>query len=856
MTGPPTNPPQPADATPRDRRQLLLQAGATVNGIDYVEVGADQVTLTVHFVNRVPLYDPTATPPVDAFSAPVPVTITGGEVVPTVPVDPIDPGSALTEDTAGRPVLTLTVPAPGDFSTYRLSIDSPLLDPFFASAPFSFKANCPTDMDCATAATVCPPAAPTPVTIDYTAKDFGSFVRALGEFSAARYPAWQERAEADLGVVLMEALAALADELSYHQDRVANEAHIGTATQRVSVVRQARLVDYEPAPATAALVQLQLDVDTLSGGTPGTMAITAPVHVQAIGPDSLPVDFEVGAGLVDPATGQPQTFSYPVDSRWNRWVLGAAPAQLNLPPYWLDDSTICLPAGSMQLYLGGWGHNLQPGQQLLLDTAGPTSADPAVREVVTLASPPGGASPAAELVDPLFDYEITAVALAAATTLDHDLSTTQIAGNLVPAVQGLRTTEWFWIPTVGGAAPTAPGPSAGPVLDAFVRQGPNATACAPVPVCRYTLGQAPLAWYPDVDTPAVQTDTAVPAWPEIVLQEVPYGGGPSDPDTGAWPYVRWLLDASPEDAAFTLTPEKYSPVLTEGGTTWVDYDGDAGWTVTFGDGTFGIPPVPGALFSAEYRVGGGAAGNVPADAIATVVSSGSGPTVVSCTNPFPATHGADAETNAQVAARAPQAFAAEPLRVVLPADYVAAAQSLAWVQQAGTTSRWTGSWLTTFTTVNAVGAEEPSLAQLGTVTGLLDQRRLAGTESYVLPPNYVSIDLTLVVCARPTAFDADVQAAVLARLRPGEVDGVTGFFDHSNWAFGQPLEASALFAAVQACPGVAGVYSAQYRQRGVQLTPVDLPDQLPVAPDAILRVDDDPSRPDAGSLTVVVEGGK
>lgn len=856
MTSPPTEPPQPAQATPRDRRQLLLQAGATVNGIDYVDVDVDQVTLTVHFINQVSLYDPTATPPVDAFSAQEPVTITGGEVVPTVAVDPVDPGADLTEDTAGRPVLTLTVPAPGDFSTYQLAIDSPLLDPFFSSVPFSFKANCATDVDCATPPVVCPPPPPTPVTIDYTAKDFGSFTRALGEFSAARYPAWQERAEADLGVVLMEALSALADELSYHQDRVANEAHIGTATQRVSVVRQARLVDYEPAPPTAALVQLQLDVDTTSGGSPVTMAITTPVHVQAVGPDTLPVDFEVGDGLVDPDTGLEQSFSYPVDSRWNRWVLGSAPAQLNLPPYWLDDTTICLPAGSTQLYVGGWGHDLQPGQQLLLDTPGPTSADPPVREVVTLATPPGGLSPATETVDPLFDYQITSVQLAAPTAADHDLSTTQIAGNLVPAVQGLRTTEWFWTPTVGGTVPTAPGPSAGAVGSAFVRQGPNGTACAPVPVCRYTLGQSSLAWYPDVAAASAQPDTAVPARPEIVVTEVPYAGGPTDPNAGQWLYTRWLLDASAADAAYTLTPERYAPVLTVGGTTWVDYDGDGGWTLTFGDGTFGVPPVPGALFSVLYRAGGGVVGNVPAGAVATVVSSAGGPPVVSCTNPFPARYGADEETDAQVAARAPQAFAAEPLRAVLPADYVAAAESLPFVQQAGTTFRWTGSWLTVFTAANAVGAEQPSLAQLGAVTTLLDQRRLAGYESFVLPPAYVSIDLTLVVCAQPSFFDADVQAAVLARLRPGTSAGVTGFFDHWNWGFGQPLEASALFAAVQGCPGVAGVYAAQYRQRGVQLTPVDLPDQLTVAPGSILRVDDDPSRPDAGSLTVVVEGGK
>jgi hypothetical protein len=33
--------------------------------------------------------------------------------------------------------------------------------------------------------------------IDYLAKDFDSFRRALSDFSVLRYPAWQERSEAD-----------------------------------------------------------------------------------------------------------------------------------------------------------------------------------------------------------------------------------------------------------------------------------------------------------------------------------------------------------------------------------------------------------------------------------------------------------------------------------------------------------------------------------------------------------------------------------------------------------------------------------------------------------------------------------
>ena len=57
-------------------------------------------------------------------------------------------------------------------------------------------------------------------------------------------PGWTERSAADLGVALVELLAYAADNLSYRQDAIANEAYLATARQRVSVRRHARLVDY------------------------------------------------------------------------------------------------------------------------------------------------------------------------------------------------------------------------------------------------------------------------------------------------------------------------------------------------------------------------------------------------------------------------------------------------------------------------------------------------------------------------------------------------------------------------------------------------------------------------------------
>ncbi len=305
--------------------------------------------------------------------------------------------------------------------------------------------------------------------IDYLAKDFMSFRQALSDFSAQRYPEWQERSEADFGMMFMEALCSLADDLSYLQDRMAAEAMLDTATQRRSIVRLARLVDYEPSPAIAASVLLQTDVvDSLT-------SLKSGLKIFARGPDGLPIYFETGTGLIDEQTGKRNLTTYTVNSAWNRG---------NIQPYWLDDSQICLKSGATSMWVAGHiltdttGGQVQ-GFTLLLDTAGSTTADPPIREVVhlTLAQP---------TTDQLFgDQPITQIFWQPEDALqsDHDLTRTVLAGNLIPATQGDSYSEQFAIPPPPATA-TVPASSQTPV--AIVRTGPNNTV--PVDVAKRAPG--------------------------------------------------------------------------------------------------------------------------------------------------------------------------------------------------------------------------------------------------------------------------------------------------------------------------------------------------------------------------------
>ena len=825
---------------PKDRKSQLLQSTAW-NGIDFVEVANDaQTELRVHFLNGVALQSPIVAP-----------TITGGESIPTVNVNPIS-AFDWQMDAGGHLILNLSVAATGDFSYYTLAIGSPNLDSFFDSTTFSFKDRCPTTLDCQPLAPPCPAPDANAPPIDYLAKDFLSFRQALLDFSALRYPEWQERSEADFGVMFAEALSGMADDLSYMQDRVASEAALETATQRRSLVRLARMVDYEPARATAATVMLQFDVG------PRVAAIAHGLKVSAPGPDGTPIVFETGNGLlevlIDPATGERRT-APPSSIASPLWNSGA------IQPYWLDDSRRCLPAGATSMNVLGHGYAFQPGQFLLITTQGATSADPPACQIVQLIAASGANLPAVELCDPLFlspadssgppfvTCDVSppaALAPTAYTTIfwrnglqtNCDLTVTTVCGNLVPATQGQTVAaETFAI------SEPPPGKSIAP---AIVRTGrrplPSTANCgapAATPQHLYCLrNPSRLTWLtPDTVSPdanAVPTDpsssplqlpmTKPYPLPEILLEQTSGNASPQ------WSFDRLLLDAGVFDNAFTLDDARYQPILVNSdGTTQYEYTGDSGDTIKFGDGSFGVIPLDGTLFQVTYRVGGGANGNVAAGAISQIDPAAAAAGLISVTNPLAANGGADAETTESVRRFAPQKFRQVQYRAVIPQDYQNAAETLPWVTRAGTVSRWTGSWLTMFTTPDPVDSEEVNISQHIQLINLLNRYRMTGYESYVPAPQYISLDIEMQVCAQPSAFRGDVESAVLARLNPASiVNGQPGFFNPDNFTFGDPLQRSRLETAVQNAAGVSGVLCVHYRNRTRSQVFVEMPDEVTV----------------------------
>ncbi|MDD5037435.1 MAG: baseplate J/gp47 family protein, partial [Methylococcaceae bacterium] len=644
--------------------------------------------------------------------------------------------------------------------------------------------------------------------------------------SALRYPEWQERSEADFGVMFRETLSSLGDDLSYLQDRIAVESTLDTATQRRSVVRHARLVDYEPRPATSARTLVQVDVAA------GILSLdTGKFSLYAATPDGGRIAFEIGEGLLDPATGLPLEKKYQVNPLWNRTP--------GIPPYWWDDSQRCLKAGATRMWVKGHGLEFFDQQLLLLESEGATSADPKIRDMVRVKRLEGSVY---ETTDELFgDEKVTLLEWYADTALrhDHDLTQSRVLGNLVPATQGARLVEGFMIPPCG--------PNAACAIWRSGTSQPRSDGSPPRVADQYiyTLQQPALSWLS-------QDDPDLSPFPEIILNEV----SPSGPGK-VWVWRQQLLQASRFENAYTLDPARYVRINGSNETyAMYEYDGGDGYSIRFGGGDFGITPQPGTLFQTQYRTGDGSAGNVAADSI-TNVDPASSAVILAATNPFPATGGADAETDEQVRRRAPYAFRAKQYRAVRPEDYRKAAETLPWVTRAGATFRWTGSWLTGFVTADPKGSERITVDQEIQLIDLVNRYRLAGYEVYAPLPRYVGLDLEIKVCVLPDAYRGQVEAEILDALRSVKLtSGKSGFFYVDRFTFGTPLERSALEAAIQGCSGVRGVLRVRYRRRGLIPDYIDMPDRVEVGSNEIIRVDNDPNFPEKGSIKINLGGGK
>ncbi|MFY9820642.1 MAG: putative baseplate assembly protein [Thermoanaerobaculia bacterium] len=852
-----------------DRRKAAVLAHPTLNGVDFVEysekplVSPDQrYRLDVVFLKAV-----ATLPALDDKN----FQVEGGARVVGIRVLP---GSGVT--VTGEPLrLRIFVDQPGDFSIYTLrllNVAVTVLDPRLSSASFSFKAGCPSDLDCRQDAQ-CPPALLPEPALDYLAKDYASFRRLLLDLIPQLNPGWIERNPADLGMALVELLAYQGDQLSYFQDAVATESYLDTCRHRISARRHARLVDYRMHDGRNAWTFVQLDVRTaaIAATVPrGTMLLTRiprPLRGKAAPPGLVidPLDLHFGA---DPALRDAVVFETTAD-------IEVDPGRNEMRIHTWEDLHCCLPAGATGAYLFtvdlvnkiAKAPPLEAGDFILLEevkgtaTGLPQDADPAHRQVVRLTDPPK------KTFDYVFREDLSA---------DGELQKVTAAGqNPLPLLQVTwRAEDALRFPLcLTGSLPE----SGDPILRVSVSRG-NVVPC--------DHGRTVVEELPPparVGSRSSRLQSILSMGP-LTFQAMPLESRDDDVDPLTLPRYDLAGTASEAQPAVSLLvhhpagdPEPWLPVpdlleshaLDPHFVAEVDNDGIA--VLRFGDDEYGRSPVTATSVTATYRIGNGRAGNVGSGALAHLVPKKSAFTAVqqfasALRHPVPAVDGTDPQTIEEVRQLAPRAFQAEQLRAVTEADYEAAALKLPAVAAAKCAFRWTGSWHTVFVAVHPSdpadlvtapgGRTSLSPALAAAVRAQLLRYKLAGYDLEVLTAQYVPLEIDLQLCVARGYFRSDVltgvRRALSSRRNP---DGTTGFFYPPRLTFGEDIYLSRIYAAVEHVPGVESaevtVLKRFWSVAGDELAT----GVLPLADGEIARLDNDPSFAENGVLRLTALGG-
>ncbi|WP_051831111.1 putative baseplate assembly protein [Streptomyces violens] len=320
-----------------------------------------------------------------------------------------------------------------------------------------------------------------------------------------------------------------------------------------------------------------------------------------------------------------------------------------------------------------------------------------------------------------------------------------------------------------------------------------------------------------------------------------------------WEPRRDLLDSGPRDRHFVG-----------------ELEDDGRIALRFGDGRYGARPEPGSRLTLHYRLGGGTAGNVGAEAINHLVLSrpaedsdrGDPMPVAGVRNPLPATGGAAPESVEQVRQLAPLDLKRTRRRAVTAADYAELASALPGVQRAAAEIRWTGSVQEAHIAIDAARTGEPTPQLLDSVAYALESYRRIGHDLVVEPARTVPLDIEIEVCAAPGHQHGRILAELTRVLGNRRLSGGRlGFFHPDALTFGEPVRLSRLTAVAAAVPGVESVRVTRLQrlsfQAHSQQGSTDIRDNRALE-DGVLRLgpleiavcDNDPERPENGRLVI------
>jgi hypothetical protein len=893
------------------RRQKIRES--YLNGIDYVDVVGKH--LCVHFLTGIPEGLTIAN-----------ALIEGGRRVRNIKVTALDRDP--TDDQYGESCLGIEVDREGDFSTYTLRLvetnddgtptSTPLavLDPRYAAVPFTFKIDCPADIDCQPAECVVP-SRPEP-DINYLAKDYATFRQLILDRAALLMPDWRERHVPDLGIALVELLAYTGDYLSYYQDAVATEQYLDTARLRISVRRHARLVDYAMHEGCNARAFIAIEVS-------GDVTLDAhDIFFVTRFDDTIATPALRTSDLENLPSGAVTVFEP---------LSGGAPIELhtthNLIDFWTwGDAECCLQAGATAATLVDRGLSLRPGDFLLIEelacaetvssqtfdgTASAPDADPTRRHVVRLTS-------VEKAVDALYEQPIVNIEWAREDALPFDLCISAVGkapecdlvtnlavarGNIVLADHGLTVTgeplaavpevssepvcegedELADVARIAGryrpALKFAPLTFAQPVGGAMsatqvMAQDPRAALPAVVRLASIPpapSGSGPLFLPRDLTDPTfLARSFAGSKDPSLLslrnrlrhatLDLLSHDPGTGNLDVPLRDALRRDLDAlldewTPRADLIDSRPDDLDFVAE------IDDDGRA--HLRFGDGELGRGVEAGSSFLATYRVGNGRAGLVGAETIGHIVSHNpSAAAITRVRNPLASRGAVEPEPVEEVKRFAPTAFSRVLERAVTASDYAALARVTRYpepdprVQSSAAILAWNGSWHEADVAIDPANSNVLDPALQSSIAASLELARRMGHDVRVGLARYVPLLVVLDVCVSAGYLRGHVTAALReafsSRALPG---GRRGFFHPDNLTFGEAVYVSRIVAAARAVDGVADVTVVVLNRLRENHNP-DLDEGvLVLAPNEVARLDNDAASPENGIFLIRhVRGGR
>lgn len=711
-----------------------------------------------------------------------------------------------------------------------------------------------------------------PPEIDYLAKDYASFRQVMLDHLALRVPGWTERSEADLGIVLVEILAYVADYLSYYQDAVATEAYLGTARRRPSIKRHARLLDYVLHEGCNARVWVQVQVSeplTLPGAT------QLMTHVGSLMPVIAPHSLAYDEAL----QGQTKVFETMHTAR-------LFPEQNEIRLYTEEGEETSLPPGCTSAILCDPrdehhpGLRLKPGDVLVFEevrnatTGAKTGVDPARRHAVRLTGVTHSRRAVGHVLHVTWDdADALPCPLRVAVRQQGDIISgiTVARGNIVLADHGL-TVRHETLP------PVLPGQRYRPYLSQV-----GLTCAVPYRHEQALKQPASAAMLQDarVAMPVIalfQRSQSAPLQVDAHLesglhslsissdlrQQMRSAGVVLSPGTSirAVHGVGWELHDSLRKRHWLAVPEAQNlsfttfypwtlrrDLLSSGPLDTdfvVDMEEDRRAYLRFGFGAQGKQPQVGERFQATYRVGGGESGNVRADTITHIVTA---ETAITCVrNPLAAQGGVEPEAIEEARDVAPYAFRAQQC-CVAEEDYATIAMQHPQVQNAVARLRWLGDRPVVCIYVQRKQGQPVDAAFIAEVRRFVDAYRLAGHALEIHGPYFAGLRVALRVQLQRYAASSVVGSALAKALS----NKASGFFVPDHFTFGQPIYQSQLIATVMAVPGIQQVEIEQFCR--FDTTPPTCVEEVSPGPLEIVRLDNDETAPYNGILHIHLEGG-